>query len=109
MKSHPQTGARILEPIKEYKIVIPMVLQHHERFDGNGYPEGLSGESISFGARILAVADCFDAMISDRPYRKGLPLERVVEIMKAESGRQFDPIVVEALLDEIDKKAPKAA
>jgi len=109
MKAHPQTGARILEPIKEYEILIPMVLQHHEHFDGKGYPQGLSGDSINFGARILAVADSYDAMISDRPYRAGLPLERVIEIMQKESGRQFDPVVVETLIHSIDKKAPKAA
>jgi len=109
MKAHPQTGARIIEPIKEYEVLIPMVLQHHEHFDGNGYPQGLSGNAINFGARILAVADSYDAMISDRPYRDGLPLERVIEIMQEESGRQFDPVVVEALVYSIDKKAPKAA
>ena len=109
LKAHPQTGARILEPIKEYEVLIPMVLQHHEHFDGKGYPQGLSGNSINFGARILAVADSYDAMISDRPYRDGLPLEQVIEIMQEESGRQFDPVVVEALLNNIYKKAPQAA
>jgi putative nucleotidyltransferase with HDIG domain len=109
MKAHPQTGARILEPIKEYKVLIPMVLQHHEHFDGKGYPHGLSGNAINFGARILAVADSYDAMISDRPYRDGLPLERVIEILQEESGRQFDPVVVEALINHIYRKASKAA
>jgi putative nucleotidyltransferase with HDIG domain len=109
MKAHPETGAKILEPIKEYKVLIPTILHHHERFDGKGYPHGLSGNSINIGARILAVADSYDAMISDRPYRDGLPLERVMEIMKEESGRQFDPVVVAALMVIIYKKAPKAA
>jgi putative nucleotidyltransferase with HDIG domain len=109
MKAHPLTGARILEPIEEYSAIIPVVLQHHERFDGKGYPNGVSGNSIHLGARILAVADVFDAMGSHRPYRDGMPLERVMGIMQEESGRQFDPVVVEALMNTIYSKAPKAA
>ena len=102
-------GARILEPIKEYSALIPMIIQHHERFDGKGYPNGLSGSSIHLGARILAVADAFDAMISDRPYRDGMPLERVMGIIQQESGRQLDPVVVDALINSIYTKTPKAA
>ena len=109
IKTHPQTGARILEPIKEYTALIPMILQHHERFDGKGYPHGLSGNSIHLGARILAVADTFDAMKSERPYRDGMPLERVMGIIQQESGRQFDPVIVEALMNIIYRKAQKAA
>ena len=109
IKNHPQIGARILEPIEEYAAIIPMVLQHHERFDGKGYPNGLSGNSIHFGARILAVADAFDAMKSDRPYRNGMPIERVMGIIQQETGRQFDPVVVKALINTIYRKTPKAA
>jgi len=109
IKTHPQIGARILEPIEEYAAIIPIILQHHERFDGKGYPSGLSGNAIHFGARILAVADAFDAMKSDRPYRIGMPLERVMGIIQQESGRQFDPVVVEALMNTIYRKASKAA
>jgi putative nucleotidyltransferase with HDIG domain len=109
MQTHPQMGARILEPIDEHSAIIPIVSQHHERFDGKGYPDGLSGNSIHLGARILAVADVFDAMKSDRPYRKGMPLERVMGIIQEESGRQFDPVVVEALVNTIYRQAPKAA
>jgi putative nucleotidyltransferase with HDIG domain len=109
MKSHPQMGARILEPIDEQSAIIPIVSQHHERFDGKGYPAGLSGTSIHLGARILAVADVFDALNSDRPYREGMPLEQVLGIIQQESGRQFDPVVVEALMNVIYRKAPKAA
>ena len=86
-----------------------MILQHHERFDGKGYPHGLSGNSIHLGARILAVADTFDAMKSERPYRDGMPLERVMGIIQQESGRQFDPVIVEALMNIIYRKAQKAA
>ena len=109
IKTHPQTGARILEPIEEYTTIIPIILQHHERFDGKGYPYGLSGKSIHFGARILAVADAFDAMKSDRPYRDGMPLERVMGIIQQESGRQFDPVVAEALVNTVYGRASKAA
>jgi putative nucleotidyltransferase with HDIG domain len=109
MKTHPQMGARILEPIDEHSAIIPIVSQHHERFDGKGYPAGLSGTSIHLGARILAVADVFDALNSDRPYRKGMPLEKVLGIIQQESGRQFDPVVVEALINALYRKTPKAA
>jgi len=98
IKNHSSLGARILEPIKSFSDIIPFVVQHHERFDGQGYPDGIAGESISLGARILAVADSYDAMISDRPYRKGLPFNRIVSIMKEVSGAQFDPKVVQAFL-----------
>jgi putative nucleotidyltransferase with HDIG domain len=98
IKGHSRTGARILEPIAAYEQVVPIVLQHHEHFDGTGYPDGLSGEEISFGGRILAVVDVFDALISDRPYRKGMELETVLKIIREESGKQFDPKVVQAFL-----------
>ena len=101
IKSHSRTGARILDPITAYLQVIPMVLQHHEHFDGTGYPDNLSGEEISLGSRILAVVDVFDALISDRPYRKGMELEKTLEIIKKESGKQFDPRVVQAFLETL--------
>lgn len=99
IEEHPRKGARILEPIAAYAHVIPMVLQHHEWLNGKGYPDGLPREDISLGARILAVADVFDALVSDRPYRKGMELEQTLEIIKQESGKQFDPKVVQALLE----------
>ena len=92
-------GARILEPIAAYANAIPIVLQHHEHFSGRGYPDGLAGEKISMGARILAVADVYDALVSDRPYRAGMDQGRVIGIIKEEAGKQFDPNVVEALLE----------
>jgi putative nucleotidyltransferase with HDIG domain len=99
MREHPRKGARILEPIPAYTEVIPIVLQHHEWFDGTGYPDGLAGEAISLGGRIYAVADVFDALSSDRPYRAGLDRQRVIDIIKEEAGRQFDPRVVQAFLE----------
>jgi HD-GYP domain-containing protein (c-di-GMP phosphodiesterase class II)/HAMP domain-containing protein len=99
IKKHPAIGARILEPIASYKDILPMVVQHHERYDGKGYPGGLSGDEIDIGARILAVADTFDAVKSDRPYRKGWALERAIDLITKEAGHQFDPDVVEAFLE----------
>lgn len=98
MRRHVRIGARILEPVAAYAEVIPIVLQHHEWFDGSGYPGGLSGEAISLGARIFAVADCFDALISNRPYRSGLGWRRAIEVIMEGAGRQFDPKVVQAFL-----------
>lgn len=109
IKAHPQIGARILEPIKAYDEIIPMVLQHHESFNGRGYPHKLSGNAISLGARILAVADVFDALKSDRPYRSGMPFEQVMEIITKEAGHQFDPEVVKALLSVLEWQDEKAA
>ncbi|MGD9074091.1 MAG: HD domain-containing phosphohydrolase [Desulfobacteraceae bacterium] len=101
IRRHSTIGASILEPIAAYAHAIPIVLQHHEHFDGKGYPDGLAGETISLGARILAVADVYDALVSDRPYRAGMDRERVMEIIKEEAGKQFDPSVVQALLEVI--------
>jgi putative two-component system response regulator len=75
-----------------------MVEQHHEKFDGTGYPDGLAGEAINFGARIMAVADVFDALSSDRPYRIGMKPDQVLQIIKDGSGSHFDPRVVAALV-----------
>ena len=96
IKKHPSKGAEILEPIPNLQKVIPIVFQHHERFDGKGYPNGLSGEYISLHARILALADVADALLSDRPYRPGWSREKVLVYTRENSGIQFDPTVVEA-------------
>jgi putative nucleotidyltransferase with HDIG domain len=109
IKKHPAIGARILEPIASYKDLLPMVMQHHERYDGKGYPGGLSGDAIDIGARILAVADTFDAVKSDRPYRKGWDLEPAIELISKESGHQFDPDVVEAFLEIMRPENTKTA
>jgi putative nucleotidyltransferase with HDIG domain len=82
MRQHAQLGASILEPITAYAGVIPMVLQHHERADGNGYPNGIPKKIICLGARIFGVADAFDAMTADRPYRKAMSRERAIEILR---------------------------
>jgi putative nucleotidyltransferase with HDIG domain len=98
IKTHPAKGARILEPITAYREVIPMVCQHHEKFDGTGYPDRLSGEDIHIGARILTVADVFDAMTANRPYRVGMELSDVLRYIETGVGSHFDPEVVKAFL-----------
>jgi putative nucleotidyltransferase with HDIG domain len=109
IKKHPAIGARILEPIAAYKSIIPVVLQHHERYDGKGYPGGLSGDEINMGARILAVADTFDAVKSDRPYRKGWDMEHAIDLITKEAGHQFDPDVVKAFLEIMRPEKTKTA
>jgi HD-GYP domain-containing protein (c-di-GMP phosphodiesterase class II) len=103
VKAHPTEGERIIEPINAFKTICPIVRQHHERWDGKGYPDGLKGEAIHPGARVLAVADVYDALYSDRPYRDGWPLEKVVDYLKQESGMAFDPLAVQALIKSLPK------
>lgn len=98
MKKHPESGKRMLEGIEFLKPALPYVLYHHEQFDGSGYPYGLIGEEIPFEGRLLAVADTFDAIISDRPYRKGATFEKAIDELTKFSGRQFDPTVVNAFM-----------
>jgi putative nucleotidyltransferase with HDIG domain len=94
MREHVNIGARILQPIPGLADSMSIVLQHHEWVNGGGYPNGLTGDKITLHARIFAVADCYDALISDRPYRPGMPIERVMQIIGAGEGKQFDPLVV---------------
>lgn len=98
MEFHPELGARILEGIDYLKPAIPYVLYHHERYDGAGYPEGLSGEEIPIEGRLLAVVDTYDAIVSNRPYRQGASPEKAIAELQLFSGRQFDPDIVEALV-----------
>jgi putative nucleotidyltransferase with HDIG domain len=102
IKKHPLKGAYILSAISMFKDVVPLVKYHHERYDGKGYPEGLKGEEIPLLARILSVADAFDAMTTDRKYRSKLALGEAINQFKINSGTQFDPIVVEKLLSLLD-------
>jgi len=98
VKEHSITGAAILYPIRELGDIAKEVRAHHERFDGMGYPDGLKGEEIPFVARIIAVADTFDAITSDRPYRQKKMAEVAVQIIKDNSGTQFDPVITSAFL-----------
>lgn len=103
VKRHPVKGAEILRPIKQLSEVIKGVLYHHERYDGKGYPEGIRGEDIPLCARILAVADSFDSMTSDRPYRPSPGKEYAISELKRCTGTQYDPKIVEAFLRILGK------
>jgi HD-GYP domain-containing protein (c-di-GMP phosphodiesterase class II) len=98
MKKHPAVGAHILADLKQVADIVPGVLHHHERFDGKGYPMGLSGENIPLMGRIICLADCFDAMTSNRTYRKALPLEVALAEIRRCGGTQFDPKLTEQFL-----------
>jgi response regulator RpfG family c-di-GMP phosphodiesterase len=104
IKRHPLEGAKILAPIPSLEKAIPIVLSHHERFDGKGYPEGLKGTNIPFWARVTAVADTYHALTSNRPYRKSLPLEKALQIISDARGSQLCPESVDLFLDWINEE-----
>ena len=102
MRLHPLIGRRMLEGVSFLHPALPAVEAHHERWDGAGYPHGLAGEDIPIAGRIVAVVDAFDAMTSDRPYRAALPVETARASLLAGRGTQFDPIIVDAFLENLD-------
>ena len=104
VNEHPSIGERILEPIEAYAEIIPIVRQHHEWFNGKGYPDGLAGEAINLGARILAVADVYDALSSERPYRAAMDPDQVLQIIKENSGSHFDPVVVDSFFESMEQE-----
>jgi putative nucleotidyltransferase with HDIG domain len=108
MKKHPETGAEILAKFPEYKRGRQLVLSHHERLDGLGYPHGLAGNAIALGARVLAVADAWDAMTSDRPYRKALEPEIALAELQRGRGSQWDAEVVDAFAATLPGADPEA-
>jgi len=97
-KKHPLKGAQILRPLQILKPVIPIIMHHHERYNGTGYPSRLKKGQIPEGARIMAVADAFEAMVYGRPYRERMAIPSAVKEIKKKSGTQFDPRVVDAFL-----------
>lgn len=99
MKQHPKIGADILSGCHHFDRIAAIILHHHERFDGKGYPFGAKGEEIPLGSRIIAVCDSIDAMASNRAYRNALPLEKVREEIEKNSGVMYDPDVARAMLD----------
>jgi putative nucleotidyltransferase with HDIG domain len=109
MRRHPEIGAKIVGHYHLHKESVDCVLYHHERYDGKGYPHGLKGEEIPLGARIMAVADSYEAMTSDRPYRKALSQEIAVQQLKEGMGMQFDPMMVAAFLTVLDQEAPSTS
>jgi putative nucleotidyltransferase with HDIG domain len=108
MKIHPEVGAQILERVSFPYPVAPIVRSHHEQWNGCGYPDGLKGEEIPIGARILSVVDCFDALASDRPYRRALPLSGAVAHVQRLAGVEFDPEVVRILSQHYEELEAKA-
>ncbi len=109
MRTHPVLGAQIVAPITFLDGAERLVRHHHERFDGTGYPDGLRAEEIPLAARVFAVADAFDAMTSDRPYRPAMSLERALEEIVEGAGTQFDPEVVRVFIDLVEDEPPAIA
>jgi response regulator RpfG family c-di-GMP phosphodiesterase len=107
IQQHPVVAGRILGPIPELSDIIDIIVHHHEHYDGSGYPDGIEGGSIPLGARILTVADAFDALTSRRPYRDALGLNEAYRILEEAAGTQFDPVIMRAFLDL--KRGVKAA
>lgn len=103
IKDHPVVSAKIIKGVVFPWDVISVVLHHHEQYDGSGYPNGLKGEDIPLGARILAVADTYEALLADRPYRRGFPKEKGLEIIREVAGLQLDPKIVLVFLDLVEK------
>jgi len=104
IKEHTIMGAKIIEPVDFLKNSYKAIYHHHEKYNGKGYPDGLKSEDIPLSARIIAVADAYDAMGSDRPYRKKLNKDKILKELKDQSGKQFDPEVVKALISILDRK-----
>lgn len=102
IREHPAIAASILSEIDYFAEIIPIISSHHERLDGQGYPNGSRGQEIPLGARMLAVADCFDAMTSCRAYRSGLGFEAARDELRRVAGTQLDGALVEALLSRVD-------
>ncbi|HDQ26282.1 MAG TPA: HD domain-containing protein, partial [bacterium] len=105
VRKHPAVGARIIKEIESLAPMVPIILHHHERFDGKGYPDGLSGEAIPLGARIVHVADAYETMVSARAYRDMLPPELAVSELRKNAGTQFDPKIVDIFIMNLRKKA----
>jgi putative nucleotidyltransferase with HDIG domain len=103
MKEHSKIGWEILKNNKELQNIPEIILHHHERFDGNGYPHKISGNNIPLGSRIIAIADSFDAMVTKRTYKDTMTFDHAVDELKKQSGKQFDPIIIEKFIDIIEQ------
>ena len=104
VKQHPVIGEKMLSGIPGLAHVLPVVRHHHERWDGQGYPDKIGGEEIPYKARIISICDCFDALVSDRPYRQGMSLKEAMREIKAGAGTQFDPVITEVFLKMVKAK-----
>src|SRR6185369_13703333 len=108
---HPVVGADILSNVEFPYEVVPIVKHHHERFDGGGYPSGLKGEEIPFGARLLTIVDCYDALTTNRPYRQSYGRDEALNIMRGERGGMFDPVLIDqffAIIDTLEERLPES-
>jgi diguanylate cyclase (GGDEF)-like protein/PAS domain S-box-containing protein len=103
IKKHPMIAADILRPLQFFHDIIPLILYHHERWDGKGYPYGLKGEEIPVGSRIVAIADEYQALVSDRPYRKAYSKEKAIEVLKTESNTKYDPEILKVFFKVVSK------
>lgn len=103
MKEHPVIGSKIVGEIDDLKEVAAIIKHHHERYDGTGYPDGLKGEVIPLFARILSIVDAYESLVSDRIYRKSIDMEDAIKILVHNSGKQFDPNLVQLFIDELKK------
>jgi HD-GYP domain-containing protein (c-di-GMP phosphodiesterase class II) len=108
MMTHPEVGEHILRPIQSLNAILSIVRHHHERWDGGGYPDKLSGRAIPLGARIVAVCDAYRAMTEDRPYRKALSTAEARKELHEGAGTQFDPDCVEAMIRALDRRGSTA-
>lgn len=104
IKKHPQIAADIIRPIQFMHDIIPLILYHHEHWDGKGYPAGLKGEEIPIGARIISIADVYQALTSNRPYRKAFRKKEAMQMIKENSGTQFDPTIVDIFLKVLKRE-----
>jgi putative nucleotidyltransferase with HDIG domain len=108
IRIHPQVGAEIIEHVPFPYPVAPLILNHHERWDGKGYPRGIKGDEIPLGARILSVADFFDALMTERPYHRAMSREAALSMLEQESGKGLDPVLVRRFLEILPELMPEA-
>jgi HD-GYP domain-containing protein (c-di-GMP phosphodiesterase class II) len=106
IKAHSEIGANILKSMQTFEDLVPAIYHHHERYDGKGYPQGLRGENIPLHARIIAIADSFDAMISDRAYRDALNVETALAELESNKGTQFDPDIAHIFIEILHQSPP---
>ena len=104
MRTHPLVGVNLVKPLRFLGDAVDIIRSHHERWDGKGYPEGLRGEQIFLPARIFMLADTFDAMTTDRPYRRAMPIEDALEEVERHAGTQFDPELARAWIDLVEER-----
>jgi HD-GYP domain-containing protein (c-di-GMP phosphodiesterase class II) len=104
LAQHPELGAEIIRPLEDLGALRELILSHHERWDGSGYPRGIAGEDIPLGSRVLAVVDAIESMTSGRPYRPARRRDEAIAELRREAGRQFDPAVVEALARVLERE-----